>query len=108
MADTKAAVDAAQKGPRATCPKAGRARQAQEPKREAASLIADAELYTGRSATSTNHQNSRHVVRRPPGGSRLIERATVPFKGAVLNQVSRWWFETTKDLVESCAGVTLT
>jgi phosphoribosylaminoimidazole-succinocarboxamide synthase len=67
-------------------------------------LIADAELYTGkvRDVYKPN-QFPRHVVLAATGRQSAFDRAlaTVPFKGAVLNQVSRWWFETTKDICEN-------
>jgi len=67
-------------------------------------LIADAELYTGkvRDVYKPN-KFPQHVVLAATGRQSAFDRAlaTVPFKGAVLNQVSRWWFETTKDICEN-------
>ena len=64
-------------------------------------LIADAELYTGKVRDVYKPSKfPQHVVLAATGRQSAFDRAlaTVPFKGAVLNQVSRWWFETTKDI----------
>ena len=102
MADTKAAVDAAQGRTKAYLPQI----QAALDKLKASDatpppLIADAELYTGKVRDVYKPSKfPQHVVLAATGRQSAFDRAlaTVPFKGAVLNQVSRWWFETTKDI----------
>ena len=64
-------------------------------------LIKDAELYTGKVRdVYMPAKFPAHVVLAATGRQSAFDRAlaTVPFKGAVLNQVSRWWFDATKDL----------
>ena len=105
MADTKAAVDAAQERTKGYLPQIQAALDKLKSQSEKPPpLIADAELYTGkvRDVYKPN-QFPRHVVLAATGRQSAFDRAlaTVPFKGAVLNQVSRWWFETTKDICEN-------
>ena len=93
MADTKAAVDAAQERTKAYLPQIQAALDTLKSQGEKPPpLIADAELYTGkvRDVYKPN-KFPQHVVLAATGRQSAFDQvlATVPFKGVVLNQVSR-------------------
>jgi len=63
-------------------------------------LVADADaVYTGK--VRDVYTKGAHVVLAATGRQSAFDRAlaVVPFKGAVLNQVSTWWFAKTADII---------
>jgi len=56
-------------------------------------------IYTGKVRDIYEHEGKKIFVTtdRQSAFDRIL--ASIPFKGAVLNQFSQWWFEQTKDIV---------
>lgn len=74
--------------------------------RETSDLVSDAEVYRGK-VRDVYKPRSRPdlVVLAATGRQSAFDRhlATVPFKGVVLNKISLWWFERTRDIVANHA-----